>query len=75
MTDFVVLRDTINNSRLEPRYIARQLNISSQAFLNKINGKLDFKVSEVRTLASLLELNSLQMKAIFFTHTGDFKSK
>jgi len=74
MTDFIVLRSTINNSRLELGYIAQQLNISYKAFLSKMNGDSDFKVSEVRALANILRLNGLQMKAIFFTPPGDFKS-
>jgi len=74
MTDFIVLRNTINNSRLELRYIAQKLNISYKAFLSKMNGELDFKVSEVRALANLLKLNALQMKTIFFTPVGDFES-
>ena len=74
MTDYIVLKSTINNSKLELGYIAQQLNISYKSFLNKMNGDLDFKVSEVRALTNLLRLNALQMKAIFFTPNGDFKS-
>ena len=74
MTDFIVLKNTINNSKLELGYIAQQLNISYKLFLSKMNGDIDFKVSEVRALTNLLKLNALQMKTIFFTPNGDFKA-
>ena len=74
MTDFIVLKRAINNSRLELGDIANKLNISSEALSCKINGDLDFKVSEVRTLGGLLKLNNLQMKEIFSAAPDGFKS-
>lgn len=48
------------------RSLARALNISEQAFYNKLNGETEFKASEIKTLTRELGLTSEAINYIFF---------
>lgn len=62
-----LLRQKIDESGLKMHFIAGKLGISYQAFLNKLTGETEFKVSEVRILKRLLNLTDEEVQLIFFT--------
>lgn len=74
MTNTKLLRNKIDESGYKLRFIAKQLGITYQGFLNKINNESEFKVSEVQILFELLHLTELERDAIFFTQNVDFQS-
>lgn len=48
------------------RAMAGRLELSEQAFYNKINGQSEFKNSEIKALAEMLGLSMAEVNAIFF---------
>lgn len=74
MTDTSLLREKIERSGYKLRYIAAQIGISYQGFLNKLNNESEFKASEIQILYDLLNLNESDREAIFFNLFVDKKS-
>mgnify|MGYP002520017536 CR=1 FL=1 len=60
------LRAEIARANIKHKVIAETLGISKQAFLNKMNGNSEFKASEIRTLAEMLNLPLEKVSYIFF---------
>lgn len=48
------------------RNLAKALNLSEQAFYNKLNGVSDFKASEIKVLRAELHLTLEEVNHIFF---------
>lgn len=61
------LRAEIAKKRITNRAIAANLNISEQAFYNKLNGISEFKISEINKLASILSLSPDEVSSIFLS--------
>ena len=61
------LRAEIAKKRITNRAIAANLNISEQAFYNKLNGISEFKISEINKLASILSLTPDEVSGIFLS--------
>ena len=66
MTDTKALYNAIERSGYLKKYIARQLGISYQGFLNKAKKRSEFTASEIEKLKDLLSLSSSERDAIFF---------
>ena len=66
MTDTKALYNAIERSGYLKKYIARQLGISYQGFLNKAKNRSEFTASEIEKLKDLLSLSSSERDAIFF---------
>ena len=66
MTDSELLRKIIKKSGYKMYKIAEELGISPYSLQKKIDNVVDFKVTEVRTLAEFLGLNKDQVNSIFF---------
>ena len=66
MTNTELLKKTINESGMTIVFLADKLDISREAFYMKLNGKTEFKASEIFSLRRLLGLSSRQTEAIFF---------
>lgn len=67
MTNTSLLRNKIDDSGYKLAYIARQLGITYQGFLKKINNETEFKASEMQILRNLLNLTDAEFEQIFFT--------
>ena len=63
--DRAELRAEIARSGLSNLSLARQLGISDQAFYNKMNGKSEFRESEIRKLVEILSLSPEKLNLIF----------
>ena len=56
--DYKKLRECIDNSGLKYTFIAKQIGLkSAQSLQRKIDGKFDFKLSEVKVLIEVLDLS------------------
>ena len=66
MTDSELLKNKIKESGVKMYHIADVLNISRYGLLKKINNESEFKVSEVLTMAKLLQLTREEREYIFF---------
>lgn len=66
MTDLEKLRKVIENSGLRFNYIAKNLNLSRETLYHKLDGKTEFKVSEVNKLTKILNMDNDTRNSIFF---------
>lgn len=66
MANLKKLRETIEDSGMTIVAIARKSGVERATLYNKINGKSDFKISEVMSLTKVLQLSEEQRNAIFF---------
>lgn len=74
MVDRERLKKTIEESGLKKIAIAQKLGISLHALVNKVNGKSEFKVTEVLMLESILGLRNEETRAIFFNPCVELNS-
>ena len=74
MTDTKLLRMEIDNSGISIAFISRKLGITREGFYQKLNGKREFKASEIVALCSVLHLSVEKREKIFFAEISDFKS-
>lgn len=65
MERFNKVKGRMREQGLTQAVVARRLGMSTQAFSNKVNGKTDFRLSELEALCSILEIND--PAAYFFT--------
>ena len=63
--DRAELRAEIARSGISNLSLARQLGISDQAFYNKMNGRSEFRESEIRKLVEILSLSPEKLNLIF----------
>ena len=66
VTDTERLKERIKKSGLKMNYIAEQIGITREGLYNKINGKNDFKATEIAKLQDLLGLSLTEKEKIFF---------
>lgn len=66
MTNVELLQEKLNNSGYKMTFVAKELGITYQALLNKLNNKSQFKVDEAKTLGILLHLTGAEVDRIFF---------
>lgn len=72
MTDSAALRDIIEKKGIKYSYLAERLGLSNYGFALKVDGKNEFKTSEVAKLCELLGITSLREKErIFFAQKVD----
>lgn len=66
MTNTRLLREKIDKSGYKMGYIASRIGITPQGFYLKLNNTHQFKAAEIQMLCKLLDIDSEEMKAIFF---------
>ena len=67
MIDSVALRNKISEKGIKYNYIAEKLGLSAYGLQLKIDGKNDFRTTEVSKLCDILSITSLKEKErIFF---------
>lgn len=62
------LRDTIDKSGKTITHIANVLGITREGLYNKLNGEVEFKLSEVQLLTEDLRLTTEERDNIFFNN-------
>ena len=71
MTKTALLRKKIDESGYKLRFIAKQIGITYQGFLKKINNETEFKAKEIMILCDLLKIDIQEKELIFFTANVD----
>lgn len=71
MTNTALLRKKIDESGYKLRFIAKQIGITYQGFLKKINNETEFKAKEIMILCDLLKIDIQEKELIFFTVNVD----
>ena len=66
MIDLEKLRNLIDDSGLKMNFIANELNLSRESLYHKLEGKTEFKVSEVQKLTRVLNMSNDMRNIIFF---------
>lgn len=67
MTNSELLRDKITSKGLKYAYIAKEIGLSHQSLIRKIDNKTDFKAGEIKALCDILQIETLEEKeSIFF---------
>jgi DNA-binding XRE family transcriptional regulator len=61
------LKEIVEKSGLKKTFIAGQLGISYQGYLNKENGKRQFNAKEIAILKDLLKLSNKDVSEIFLS--------
>lgn len=67
MTNTELLREKLDKSGYKLTFVAQQLDLSYQGFLNKVSNKSDFTAPEIAKLKELLHLSAQDCNDIFFT--------
>ncbi len=57
----------IESKGVRRAFLARHLNLTETAFRNKLNGKTEFKASEMIKLRDFFELDQNEFLTIFFS--------
>lgn len=64
---FKILKEIIREKGLRQDFIAKKLNLSQYGFSLKLNGKNEFKWSEIEKIITILNLNEEEKNKIFFS--------
>ena len=67
MTNTSMLQKAISDSGLKRKFIAEQLGLSYQGFLDKIRGKTEFVGSEIIRMKDLLRIDDKAVNDIFLS--------
>lgn len=70
MTNTELLEAAIKKSGLKKSKIAEHLGVSRGGLTNLINGRAEFRISQVLVLSDLLGLTEAERDAIFFAVSG-----
>ena len=71
MTNTVLLEERIAKSGFKKKAIAEKLSLTPYGLQLKVEGKNEFKASEIYLLCELLGIETGQMEEIFFTKQGE----
>lgn len=74
MTDSVMLREAVAHSGLKYKFIAETMGLTPYGLQKKIDGKTEFKGSEIAAISNILNLTRQEKEHIFFAKTSDCQS-
>jgi hypothetical protein len=75
MTNTELLNEYIDRAGVKRNHLARALGLSPYGLARKIRNESEFKVSEIRKLQSILNINThAELMAVFFVDAVDLKS-
>ncbi|MEA5135395.1 hypothetical protein SDC9_166277 [bioreactor metagenome] len=69
-----LLKTKVDGSGYKIRFIAEQLGLTYQGFVNKINDIAKFRANEIAILCDLLKISDDERNAIFFDQYVDGQS-
>jgi plasmid maintenance system antidote protein VapI len=70
MTNTKLLEEAIEQSGLKKGKIAERLGLSRAGLSNLINGRAEFRASQILVLSDMLGLSDAERDAIFFAEFG-----
>lgn len=68
MTNTEELEVAITRAGISKRKIAKLLGVSETTIYNKLNGKVEFKASEIVAMCDILRLTTAQRENIFLSN-------
>lgn len=68
MTNTELLQEKLNNSGYKMTFVVKELGITYQALLNKLNNKCEFTAGEITALGILLHMTGKEVDRIFFMY-------
>ena len=68
MPNLTLLRDKIDASGLKVSAIAKKSGLKRETLYNKLQGRSEFKASEISSLALILQMSRDERDTIFFTN-------
>lgn len=68
MYDFTKLKARMVDQGETARSLAEKLGISENSMYSKLNGKYEFKPSEIEKMMRILNIHAREMKRYFFKH-------
>lgn len=68
MINTELLQEKLNKSSFRMTFVAKELGITYQALLNKLNNKREFTYGEIISLGRLLHLTGAEVDRIFFMY-------
>ena len=71
MTDCARLKEKISNSGISITFLADKCKVSREYFYRKLNGKVEFKQSEILVIQDILRLTQAERNDIFFAKKVD----
>ena len=71
MINYELLKNRINKSGIKIYALAEACGLTPQGLYNKLNGKNDFRCSEIICLSKVLNLSPEDRNAIFFAQIVD----
>lgn len=75
MTNTTLLEEKIKQSGLKKGYLADRIGVSRSTFYAQVRNGVEFRVSQVKILCSLLGIKDPEtMQAIFFSPDGACKA-
>jgi len=69
-----LLKAKVDSSGYKIRFIAKQIGLTYQGFVNKINDISKFRANEIAILCELLKIDDEARNAIFFSQYVDGES-
>lgn len=72
MTNRKLLEDKIKQKGLKKGFLAEAIGVSRTTFCAQLQGKTEFKASQIRVLCECLGIDGEDMTAIFFGPDGAF---
>ena len=67
MGDMAMLRDKIKESGISITAMAVKAGVSRETFYNRLEGRSEFRASEIARISDVLRLKKSEQDAIFFT--------
>lgn len=74
MTNTKVLQGKMRENGYTLKSLSKFIGLSSTTLFNKVHGKKEFLISEVRALRTALDLSDADVQEIFFTNDVELKS-
>ena len=74
MVDTLLLRKRVKDAGLKYRHIATELALTPFGLQKKIDGKNDFRASEITRLSRILSLSCIDRERIFFANEVECNS-
>lgn len=68
MTNSELLKSKITECGIPITFLADKIGITREGLYNKLNGKTEFKASEIAALTKVLNLSNAERNKIFFAN-------
>ncbi len=75
MANLELLRKRIRDSGMTVTSVTKKAGICRETFYNRLQGRGEFRASEIHALSDVLKLSGKEIDVIFFKTEGELKSQ